>query len=146
MKISSDPKFSYYGLLLKTYLRDNFPDKADDNSFIRSRAEEAAEAYSNAILDGYGHDKAGEEASDTLFNGLHFSPYNTILDILWNEFATEVPQSLAPYWSLILLRRTTDVFEHYPLTDDFAFTPDYDLLYTELTGNIQLMLEEYGLQ
>lgn len=145
MKISSDPQFSYYGLLLKAYLRDNFPDKANDDSFIRSRAKEAAETYSSAILEGHSHDKAGEKASGTLFNGLHFSPYNTLVEVLWNEFAVEVPQSLAPYWASILLRRTTDVFARYTLTDDFAFTPDYDQLYTELTGNIQLILEEYGL-
>ena len=33
----------------------------------------------------------------------------------------------------------------YDLSDDnFALSPDYDLLYTELTGAVVLYIEEYG--
>ncbi|WP_418176456.1 DUF1896 family protein [Alistipes finegoldii] len=33
----------------------------------------------------------------------------------------------------------------YDLTDDFASSPQYELLYTELTGNVQILLD-HGLQ
>jgi len=38
------------------------------------------------------------------------------------------------------------VFSIYDLTDDFfAQSPEYDLLYSELTGAVILYLEEYGI-
>ena len=38
-----------------------------------------------------------------------------------------------------------NVFSIYELTDDFAQSPEHDLLYTELTGAVALYLEEYGI-
>ena len=38
-----------------------------------------------------------------------------------------------------------NVFSIYDLSDDnFALSPEYDLLYTELTGAVILYIEEYG--
>ena len=38
-----------------------------------------------------------------------------------------------------------NVFSAYDLSDDnFALSPEYDLLYTELTGAVVLYIEEYG--
>ena len=37
------------------------------------------------------------------------------------------------------------LLEKYDLTDDFADTPDYELFYTELTGTVQILLED-GIQ
>ena len=37
------------------------------------------------------------------------------------------------------------VLEKHDLTDDFADTPDYELFYTELTGTVQILLED-GIQ
>lgn len=37
-----------------------------------------------------------------------------------------------------------EVFSKYPISDDFAYTLEYNALYTELTGFIQLKLEEDG--
>ena len=38
------------------------------------------------------------------------------------------------------------VFSGYELTDDFANGPEFDLLYTEITGTIAIWIEENGLQ
>jgi hypothetical protein len=38
------------------------------------------------------------------------------------------------------------VFSGYQLTDDFAYSTEYDLLYTEITGTIAIWIEENGLQ
>ena len=40
-------EFSYYGLYLQNYLRDNHPDKATDTDFITTRADQAANSMSN---------------------------------------------------------------------------------------------------
>ncbi|MDR2534099.1 MAG: DUF1896 domain-containing protein, partial [Tannerellaceae bacterium] len=37
------------------------------------------------------------------------------------------------------------VFSQYSLSDGFAYEPEYDLLYTELTGTIALYLESHEL-
>ena len=38
------------------------------------------------------------------------------------------------------------VFSSYELNDDFANGPEFDLLYTEITGTIAIWIEENGLQ
>ena len=55
-------ELSYYGLLLLSYLQESHPDKTNDLQFIKSRADIAAETYSNAIKDGSLHDRAEEIA------------------------------------------------------------------------------------
>lgn len=80
-----------------------------------------------------------------LMKGLHFSKYNTIIEVLWNEFAEEVPPGEAAKVALTLQPALEDVFSRYPLTDDFAYTSEYDQLYTELTGTVAIYLEEHGI-
>lgn len=88
-------ELSYYGLSLLSYLRDSHPLLAADTSFIADRADRAAEAYSDAIRAGSTHAEAEAAASDELYRRLHFSPYNTLVHILWDEFASEVPEEAA---------------------------------------------------
>lgn len=138
---------SYYGLSLLSYLRDSHPMLADDTAFIADRADRAAEAYSDAIRAGSTHTDAEAAASDELYRRLHFSPYNTLVHILWDEFASEVPEEAARAVALRLLALPVfrDVLAKYDLTDDFAATPEYESLYTELTGTVQILLE-HGIQ
>lgn len=141
-----NPAFSYYRLRLAAYLQDHFPEKSGDHSFIQERADTAAEAYSNAVRTGYSHIQAEEIASRTLFEGLHFSPHNTLVEVLWNEFADIVPYSYATTLAVNLLPLAQPIFDRYALSDNFAFTAGYELLYTELTGFILQIAEEHGIQ
>ncbi len=138
---------SYYGLSLLSYLRDSHPLLAADTSFIADRADRAAEAYSDAIRAGSTHAEAEAAASDELYRSLHFSPYNTLVHILWDEFAAEVPEEAARAVALRLLALPVfrDVLAKHDLADDFAATPEYSQLYTELVGTVQILLED-GLQ
>jgi hypothetical protein len=56
------------------------------------------------------------------------------------------PEGEARDFALLLLPRCYDLQEKYALPDDFLNSPDFDLLYTELTGFISLYIEENGLQ
>ena len=136
---------SYFRLSLLSYLRDSHPGKAAGKQFVISRGDAAAEAYSTAIKSGHTHDEADEIASQTLYAGLHFSPYRTIVNILWNEFTGEIDTALAEGLAMELLPRLSSVIEKYTLLDDFADSQEYSLLYTELTGAIQTFLED-GIQ
>jgi len=135
-------ELSYFRLSLLSYLRDSHPHLANDNAFITIRGDAAAEAYSAAVKNGQTHDQAGEIANEVLYAGLLFSPYRTIVHILWNEFEKDVTSMLAEGVAIGLLPKLNGVFDKYHLTDDFDTTPEYDQFYTELTGAIQILLED----
>jgi len=146
-KNNQTPKgeLSYYGLSLLSFLKDSHPDRVNDRTFISERADRAAEVYSETIQSGLTHIEAEERASAELYRGLHFSPYNTIVNILWEEFSDEIPEDNAHDFALEVLPLCGSVLAKYTLTDDFADTLQHDMLYTELTGTIQILLED-GLQ
>lgn len=142
---STAVELSYFRLSLLSYLRESHPDKADDKQFIAARGDAAAEEYSRIIKLGGSHDEAEETASQILYAGLHFSQYRTIVNILWDEFTDEIDPALAEGVAMELLPRLSAVIGKYTLSDDFAGSQEYQLLYTELTGAIQTFLED-GIQ
>ncbi len=137
--------FSYYGLYLLDYLRNNKFEQASDDAFVRERADRAAETYEHARLDGYPAEGSQELAMDTLLRGLRYSKYAILREVVENEFAGEVPENKRKAFIQKLLPLVDAVFSIYDLSDDnFALSPDYGLLYTELTGAVVLYIEEYG--
>jgi Domain of unknown function (DUF1896). len=146
MKQNNEPiEMSYYGLSLLSFLKESHPDKANDTAFVEARANLAAETYEKALLNGYVQLQAEEMANEVLFSGLYFSQHDTIINVLWNEFSDEVPQGDASKIAIRLLPHLKDIFEKYPFSDDFAYTPEYEQLYTELTGVIPIYFEKYGI-
>ena len=137
-------ELSYFRLSLMAFLRESHPERLQDNRFILSCADAAAEVYEQAIRDGEPPEEAMEQANAILFNGLHFSMHDILVNILWNEFAGEVPEESAKELAVEILPECEAVFAQYPLTAGFAYEPEYDLLYTELTGTIALYLENHG--
>ena len=137
--------FSYYGLYLLDYLRNNKFEQASDTAFIRERADRAAETYEQARLDGYPAEGAQEQAMNVLLRGLHYSKYAILREVVESEFADDVPEDKQDGFIAGLLPLVDAVFSIYDLSDDnFALSPDYDLLRTELTGAVVLYIEEYG--
>ena len=59
------------------------------------------------------------------------------------EFEQELPSPLPERLAPILLKNKAiqSVFAKYDLTDDFEANPEYENLYTELTGTIVLLIE-----
>lgn len=150
MKQNKPMELSYYRLSLLSFLKESHPTLATDTDFIKSRADEASEAYSDAIKDDLSHIEAEELANLTLFRGLLFSRHDTIVHVLWNEFSDIIPQSEAADYAKKLLSPCESIFSRYllpyVLSDEFMYSPEYNMLYTELTGCIDLWLEEYGVQ
>lgn len=129
-------ELSYFQLRLLIFLKKSHPDKINDREFIRQRSELAALAYSNAIECEQSHIEAERLACAELFQGLHFSKYDTLFEILSEEFADTVEEEKIPQYVLELLPLCDDIFSAYDLQDGFADTPEYIKLYTELTGKI----------
>jgi hypothetical protein len=149
MKMNSKnhtPDISYFRLSLVDFLRESHPHLVNDRKFITARTEAALDAYEKAVLSGVNPPDAAEQANNVLFDGLHFSKYDTVKIIFWNEFSREIPEDEADTWAMLLLPECESVFTKYPLSDSFAYEPEYDLLYTELTGTIALYLESHGIQ
>ncbi len=140
------PDISYFRLSLMAFLKESHPERLQDNRFILSCTDAATEAYEQVIRNGGTPEDAIEEANTILFNGLHFSKHDTLVNILWNEFASEIPEDEAKEMAIKLLPECETVFAQYPLSDSFAYEPEYELLYTELTGTIALYLESHELQ
>lgn len=136
-------ELSYFRSLLEKYLGEHHPDKAVDRNFIESRAAEALDVYAKAVASGTAHLEAETLADEVLYAGLHFSKYDTIIEVLWNEFADDIPQGLAERLGAILLGNTAvqKVFARYDIGDDFDGKPEYDSLYTELTGIILMVID-----
>ena len=82
-------------------------------------------------------------ASEVLYRDLHFSKYDTLVSVLENEFEKELPSPLPERLSLMLLgnKAIQNLFDKYNLTEEFVATPEYDTLYTELTGTVVLLIE-----
>jgi len=138
-------KFSYYRLTLQSFLSESHPELANDAEFIASRGDLAAQTYSHTIEEGHSHDQAEALANEVLYKGLYFSKHDTIVNVLWNEFNLEVPQGSAKNMAQILLAFCEDVFAKYPISDEFAYEPEFNQLYTELTGTIVIWMEEHEL-
>ena len=140
-------ELSYFRVKLENYLSEHFPEMLGDKPFITSRADEALTTYCDAIAQGFSHPEAETMASEVLHRGLHFSKYDTLVSVLENEFEKELPSPLPERLSPVLLKNKAvqSVFDKYEPSDDFGASPEYEKLYTELTGTIVLLIEVNGL-
>ena len=137
-------ELSYFRLKLETYLGEHFPEMLSDKSFVTARADEALTTYCDAVAQGFSHPEAETMASEVLYRGLHFSKYDTLVSVLENEFEKELPSPLSERLAPLLLKNKAvqSVFAKYDLTDEFGASPEYEKLYTELTGTIVLLIED----
>ena len=147
MKQHNKQELSYFRLKLRSYMSEHHPEKLHDTEFITTRADMALTAYCDAVAQGFSHPEAESMASEVLYRGLHFSKYDTLVSVLENEFEKELPSPLPERLSPVLLKNKAvqSVFDKYELTDDFGASPEYEKLYTELTGTIVLLIEVNGL-
>ena len=137
-------ELSYFRLKLENYLSEHFPEMLSDKPFITARVDEALSIYCDAVVQGFSHPEAESMASEVLYQGLHFSKYDTLVSVLENEFEKELPSPLPERLAPLLLnnKAVQSVFDKYDLTDEFGASPEYEKLYTELTGTIVLLIED----
>jgi hypothetical protein len=137
---------SYFKIRLQELLDVSFPELAADHKFIDERSNLAAFTYQEAFRSGNPIETCDSVADLILFEGLHFSRFDTVFQVVCQEFDTIMADEELRPFALKMLPECEKVFAGYELTDDFAYTTDYDLLYTELTGTIQIWIEDHGLQ
>ena len=136
---------SYFSLRLQELLNTSFPEKAHDQRFIEQRSKWAANANEGAFSSENSTEQCNRIADYILFEGLHYSKFDTVFQVVCNEFnSIMLDEELRPF-ALKMLPICEPVFAKYVLTDDFAYTTDHDLLYTEITGTIAIHIEDYGI-
>ncbi len=87
-------ELSYFRLKLRSFMREHHPERLKDTEFITARADMALAAYCDAVVQGFSHLEAESMASEVLYQGLHFSKYDTLISVLENEFERELPAPL----------------------------------------------------
>lgn len=138
--------YSYYHLKLQDHIESSFPERSGDNKFIEQRAKWAANAYEGAFRAGNINDECNRIADCILYAGLYFSRFDAVFEVLSYEFSDVFDELDFRNFALKILPKCEGCFSHYELTDDFAYTTDYDLLYTELTGFIAIWIEQNGIR
>ncbi len=143
MKQNTKQELSYFRLKLRSYMSEHYPERLQDTEFITAQADMALTTYCDAVAQGFTHPEAESMASEVLYQGLHFSKYDTLVSVLENEFERELPAPLPERLSLLLLsnKAVQATFDKFGLTDTFVASEQYDRLYTELTGTIVLLIE-----
>lgn len=141
MKKNNKQELSYFRLKLESYMNEHHPERLQDTEFITARADMALTAYCDAVAQGFTHPEAESMASEVLYQGLHFSKYDTLVSVLENEFERELPVPLPERLVPILLsnKAVQATFDKFGLTDTLASDKQYNRLYTELTGTIVLL-------
>ncbi len=127
------------------YLKESHPEKAEDLIFVINRGDQAAQEYSQSIINGYTHTAAAEVANEVLFQGLHFSPFDTIKKVIREQFTFIPEENILLYALTCFPELQKEIFYRYEFTDTFDETPLYHTLYAEITGWITINIEENGL-
>lgn len=140
-KQNNKQELSYFRLKLRNYMSERHPERLHDTEFITTRADMALTAYCDAVAQGFSHLEAENIASEVLYQGLHFSKYDTLVSVLENEFEKELPVPLPEKLAPILLsnKAVQATFDKFGLTDTLVASGQYGRLYTELTGTIVLL-------
>ena len=137
---------SYFRLRLQELLNTSFPEKANDQKFIDQRSLWAANAYEAAFRSGNTIEQCNEIGNYILFENLHFSKFDTVFQVVCNEFDTIMADEELRPFALKMYPICEAVFFSYELTVDFAYGYEYELLYTEITRTIAIWIAENGLQ
>lgn len=137
---------SYYTVRLVELLHTSFPELSDDFKFISGRSRMAADAYEGAFRSGNPIAICNSAADNILFQNLRFSKFDVVFKVVCNEFYLLMPDEVLRLFAIKMFSVCEPVFELYCLTEDFADSAEFDQLYTELTGTIQIWIEENGIQ
>lgn len=133
---------SYFELRLEELLNQSYPELAKDKSFITVRGNSALDAYTGIISTGGNHLEASYEANEVLFSNLPFSKMDMLFNVVCNEFNRDILDNELRSFAEKVYPICEPVFNQYKLDKDFEDNEMYDPLYNELTGTIQLWMDE----
>ncbi len=147
MITSKNIDFSIFSISLQQYIDESHPLLSNDLEFIKTRGDGAAEVYETFRANGATIEDAIAHANEFLFLGLQFSLHDMIIDVLEDEFEKYKDLEPGGAWHMALELRpvVSPLLERYQFNDDFEDSDDYERLYVEMVGAIQIHFNEYGI-
>ena len=141
MKENNKQELSYFRLKLRSYMSEHHPERLHDTEFITARADMALTTYCDAVVQGFTHPEAESIASEVLYQGLHFSKYDTLVSVLENEFERELPAPLPEKLAPILLsnKAVQATFDKFGVKTVVLLVRSKCVRQTELVGTIVLL-------
>lgn len=130
--LSRNTIFSLMKSELIFYIKRYHPQLVNDKYFLLLRADTAAEYFREMIDEGMPKYNAYKNAEKVLLKNLYFSKYEILKSIFLKEYKVRKLTRKDKNYIRLLLDEYEDVFNKYDLSDNFANTPDYAKLYTEL--------------
>ena len=137
---------SVFAARLTEHIMTRHPEKMMDNAFITERAVQAAKAFENASFTGMSVEESMNEANRTLFQGLLFSPYMMVREVVLNELDYHEDDEELDEFTMQMLDMVTPVIQTHQPNDDFQGSQEYAVLYDEIKDTINQYLIRNGIQ
>lgn len=122
-----------YERMLFKYLSDNNFPEAEDYGFIASRADEAAEAFNQARLNGKNVTEAQEIAIQTLIADLNGETFDELVRGILENYS---PEEGYDFFIADMEERLEDLRERYTPGEYPVYSAEYDAFKTDLLGVI----------
>ena len=122
------------------------PNRIDDEEFINQRAERAAETFESFSKAGASVEESMYETRKVLFEGLHFSPYMFVREIIENEFPNVETDDEIDEFALIMVEHYKHIINAEERHDNFSETEEYKVLYNTMKETINQHLIRNGIQ
>ena len=139
-----------FTLQLTQFLIENHPDKVSDTGFIQDRGQRAVETFASCSRQGMNVEESLHEATQVLYQGLHFSPYRMVYDMVESHFGYLPFNPEARHaFCMKMMELAAPVFErNMPKTgnDDFEGSPAYHRTRIQVKNTIDKYLKTNGLQ
>lgn len=128
------------------FMMGNHPDRMEDTTFIAERAATAARTFESASMSGMTVDESMAEAERTLFQGLHFSPYLMVQDVLLQHFGYNGDEDELQEFSLQMLEVVRPLIMAHSPDDAFQGSDRYPVLFDQIKDSINQYLVRNGIQ
>lgn len=132
---------SYFELSLKKYIMDHHPDLITDDDFIKTRSASAEAVFAEKSKEGKNIVECKEHANEILFAGLHYSLYDSIIDILEENYSHYEINA-----KVLLKEIKPTLTQKYDITDRFLGTDEEQNLLGDIIELIDLYIEKNGIQ
>lgn len=132
--------YSYFAKQLFSYCQSEHPVLANNAKAINARGDLAAQAYETARNGGHTVNEAMEIANQTLFVGLHFSIYRTLLEVVDENFTLTEQQRKDLVMQI--LPKAEQLSANYQINDNFANTAEFNHFTTELIGLVDISRQQ----
>ena len=124
---------------IKDYCLRYHPFIAEDEEELTARAHMAQDTFDRCKENGMNYDYAKHEANLVLYDGLNFSLYEMIEDIIDEKHLNLTGLDKMAREMCILLKPIVDKYE---INDDFGGTVEYDYLRKELDEHITAYIKK----